>query len=81
MEKRVFKLVDSPKKVLQHDVNKRMKISISPKKSLENNGNIMNTASTSDDFNFDGLIFDDDDDSFLETVLKVRMSVFKIIFQ
>jgi len=77
MEKRVFKLVDSPKKVLQHDVNKRMKISISPKKSLENNGNIMNSASTSDDFNFDGLIFDDDDDSFLETVLKVRRNFLK----
>ena len=69
MEKRAFKLVESPKKITQHDTNKKLKISMSPKKSKENNGNSINKAS--DDFDFDGLIFDDDDDSFLEMVLKV----------
>lgn len=70
MEKRAFTLVESPQKSLPHDINKKVKISFSPKKSLENNGNLINKES--DDFDFDGLMFDDDDDSFLEMVLKVR---------
>ncbi|CAG9808331.1 unnamed protein product [Chironomus riparius] len=68
MEKRAFTLVDSPQKCLPHDVSKKVKISVSPKKCKENNGNIINKAT--DDFDFDGLMFDDDDDIFLEMVLK-----------
>lgn len=73
MEKRAFTLVESPQKDLPHDINKKVKISLSPIKSTENDGNLINK--TSDDFDFDGLMFDDDNDSFLEMVLQVRKSI------
>lgn len=74
MEKRAFTLVDSPRKQLQHDVNKKMKLSQSPKKSSENDANLINSDSV--DELLDGLCFDND--SFLEDVLKVSKILFII---
>lgn len=71
MEKRAFNLIDSPQNLSQHDPIKKVKISNSPKKSSENNKNLINSDSA--DYDFTDICFDDDNDSFLESVLKVNI--------
>jgi hypothetical protein len=62
MDKRAFSVIESPQKLLSLESNKKLKVSASPKKKLdENNGNALNQSKSEVSLLLDGLCFDDED--------------------